>query len=89
ALGPAVGRPAAAAGPRPGARRRPRADLPRRAHDGLRPGGAPGGLGDDPVAGRPRQDRPADHALPRRGAGAVRPRRDRQGRADPRHRRAG
>ena len=30
------------------------------------------------------QDRPAHDALPRRGAGAVRPRRDRQGRADPR-----
>ena len=33
----------------------------------------------DPLAAGPRQDGPADHALPRRGAGAVRPRRDRQG----------
>ena len=69
--------------------RRSRAGLPRRADDRLRSGGAARGLGDDPRARRPRQDRPAHDALPRRGAGAVRPRRDRQGRADPRRRRAG
>ena len=86
---PPVRRPAAAPGLRARARRRPRADLPRRADDRLRPRGAPRGVADDPLARRPRQDRPAHHALPRRGAGAVRPRRDRQGRPDPRHRRAG
>ena len=41
------------------------------------------------LAARPRQDRPADHALPRRGAGAGRPRRDHQGRAHPRRGPAG
>ena len=85
----AVGRPGAAPGLRARARRRPRADLPRRADDRLRPGRAARGVGHDPRARRPRQDRPADDALPRRGAGAVRPRRDRQGRAHPRRRRAG
>ena len=33
----------------------------------------------DPLAAGPRQDGPAHDALPRRGAGALRPRRDRQG----------
>ena len=85
----ALGRPAAAAGLRARARRRPRADLPRRADDGVRPGGAAGGVGRRARAARPRQDDPADHALPRRGAGARRPRGDRQGRADPRRGPAG
>jgi ABC-2 type transport system ATP-binding protein len=44
-------------------------------------------LGDDPLAARARQDDPAHDALPRRGAGARRPRRDRQGRARARDRR--
>ena len=86
---PAVRRPAAAPGLRAGARRRSRADLPRRADDRLRPRRAPAGVADDPLARRARQDRPAHHALPRRGPGAVRPGRDRQGRAGHRHRRAG
>ena len=76
-------RPGAAAGLRAGAGRRPGADLPRRADDGLRPGGPPRRLGRHPRAARPRQDRRADHALPGRGAGAGRPRRDPPGRADP------
>ena len=38
----------------------------------------------DPLAAGARQDGPADDALPRRGAGALRPRRDHQGGADPR-----
>ena len=41
------------------------------------------------VAARPRQDRAADDALPRRGAGAGRPRGDHQGRPDPRRGPAG
>ena len=47
-------------------------------------------VGDRPLAARPRQDRAADHPLPRRGAGARRPRGDHQGRArsSPRARRA-
>ena len=77
----AVRRPAAAAGPGAGAGRRPGADLPRRADDRLRPGGAARRLGHDPLAARPRQDGGADHALPRRGPGAGRPRGDHQGRA--------
>ena len=80
----ALGRPAAAAGLRARARRRPGADLPRRADDRLRPRGAARRVGGRARAARPRQDRPADHALPRRGAGARRPRGDRQGRPDPR-----
>ena len=58
-----------------GARRRPRAPLPRRADDRLRPRRAPRRLGDDPLAARARQDDPADDALPRRGGAARRPRR--------------
>ena len=85
----ALGRPAAPARLRARADRRPRADLPRRADDRLRPGGAPRRPGD---AIRSLQDLgktvAADDALPRRGAGALRPRRDRQGRADPRRGRA-
>ena len=63
----------------------PELDLPRRADDRLRPGRAPRPRGTtvrSPAGAR--QDRPAHDALPRRGAGALRPRRDRQGRADPR-----
>ena len=79
----AVGRPAAPARPRARPRRRPRADLPRRADDGLRPRRAPQRVGGHPLAAGPGQDDPAHHALPRRGAGAVRSRGDRQGGADP------
>ena len=84
----AVGRPAAPARPRARAHRRPRADLPRRADDRLRPGGAPQRVGGHPLAAGAGQDDPAHHALPRRGPGAVRPRGDRQGGADPRRRAA-
>ena len=78
----AVGRPAAPARPRARPHRRPRADLPRRADDGLRPGGAPQRVGGHPLAAGAGQDDPAHHALPRRGPGAVRPRGDHQGGAD-------
>src|SRR5215216_1885936 len=87
--GHALGRPAAAAGLRARARRRPRARLPRRAHDGLRPGRAAPGLGHGALAPAARQDGAADDALPRRGPGARRPRRDHQGRRHPRRGRAG
>ena len=80
----ALGRPAAAAGLRARAGRRPRADLPRRADHRLRPRGAAHRVGHRALAARPRQDRAAHHALPRRGAGARRPRGDHQGRPDPR-----
>ena len=53
---------------------------------GFDPRGAPQRVGDGALAARARQDDPADHPLPRRGAGARRPRRDRQGRAHPRDR---
>ena len=46
-------------------------------------------VGRRPLAAGPRQDDPAHHALPRRGAGAVRPRGDRQGGADRRRGPAG
>ena len=55
---------------------RPRVALPRRTDDGLRPNGAAWRLGDDPESARTREDGPADDALPRRGAGARRSRRD-------------
>src|SRR5205085_7708905 len=61
---PALRWTAAAAGPRPCARRRPRADLPRRAHHRLRPGGQARSLVGDLLAARPRKDDPADDALP-------------------------
>ena len=47
------------------------------------------GLGDDPLAARARQDDPADHALPRRGRAARRPRRRPARRGDRRDRAAG
>ena len=74
------GRPAAA--PRPGARagRRPRAGVPRRAHHRLRPRRPAHRLERRTQPPRPGQDGAADHPLPRRGAGAGRPRGDRQGR---------
>ena len=84
----AVGRPAAAAGLRARARRRPRARVPRRADHGLRPGGPPAGVGHRALAAGARQDRAPHHPLPRRGAGARRPRGDHQGRRDPRRGRA-
>ena len=71
----AVGRTEATARPRRRARRRSRSRLPRRADDRLRPGRAPRGLGDDPLAALARQDGAADDALPRRGGAARRPRR--------------
>ena len=76
----ALGRPEAAARPRHRARRRPRPRLPRRADDGLRPAGAPRGVGDDPLPPLARQDRAAHDALPRRGRAARRPRRRPAGR---------
>ena len=71
----ALGWPEAAARPGHRARRRSRAGVPRRAHDGLRPGGQARGLGDDQVAALAREDRRPDDALPRRGAAARRSRR--------------
>ena len=71
----------------PGADRRRRASLPRRADHRLRPVRAAAGLGGDLRPPRPRQDRDAHDPLHGRGAGARRPRRgDRRGRD---HRRAG
>ena len=59
--------------------RRPRADLPRRADNRLRPLGATGGLGRDRQPPRARQDDLPDHALHGRGRAARRPhRRDRR-----------
>ena len=80
----ALGRPAAPARPRARAGRGSRAGLPRRADHRLRPRRAPRRVGDGALAQGARQDRAADHALPRRGAGARRPRGDHQGRPDPR-----
>ena len=71
----ALGRAEAAARPRRRARREPRARLPRRAHDGLRPGRATGRVGADPLAPLARHDDPAHDPLPRRGAAARRSRR--------------
>src|SRR5262249_15084674 len=82
----ALRRAAAPARLRPRARRRPGADLPRRADHRLRPGRATLVVGDDPLAARPRQDRPADDALPRRGRAALGSRRGPTRRA---HRRNG
>ena len=78
----AVGRPEAPPRPRRRARRRPRSRLPRRADDGLRPGGAALRVGDDPVAALAREDDRPDDALPRRGAASRRPRGGHPGRAD-------
>ena len=81
----AVRRPEAPARPRGRARRRSGPRLPRRADHRLRPGRAPRGVGDDPLAARARQDGAADDALPRRGGAAGRPRRrDARGRDRPR-----
>ena len=68
-------RPAPPARPRARHRRRPRADLPRRADDRLRPGRAPPVVGDDRQPARARQVDPADHALHGGGAAPRRPRR--------------
>ena len=78
----ALRRPAAAAGPGDGAGRRPRADLPGRAHHRVRPGGPAGGLERRPRPQGHGQDRGADHALPGRGADAGRPGGHRQGGPD-------
>ena len=56
---------------------------------GLRPRGAAPGVGHGALAPAARQDRAAHDPLPRRGAGAGRPRRDHQGRRDPGRGRAG
>ena len=80
----ALRRPEAPPRPRARAHRRPRARVPRRADHRLRPRRAAQRVGHHALAARPRQDRPADDALPRRGAGARGSRRDHQGRAHPR-----
>ena len=69
--------------PRPRAGRRPRPDLPRRAHDRLRPGVAPALLGGDREPAHARQDGPAHHPLPGRGGAAGRPGGDPARRPDP------
>ena len=74
------GRPAAAPRRRRRADRRPRAALPRRADDRLRPLRPPAGVGGDRRPARPRQDRLPDDPLHGRGAGARRPRRGDLGR---------
>ena len=84
----ALGRPAAPARRRPGADRRSRAALPRRADDRLRPLGAPPGLGGDRRPARARQDGLPHHPLHGRGAGAGRPGGDHRRRADRRRGRA-
>ena len=86
----AVRRPAPPARRRARARRRPRADLPRRADDRLRPGRAPRRVGGRHRPARARQDDPAHHPLHGGGRAARRPdrrhgpRRDRRRRARPR-----
>ena len=83
----ALRRPAAPPRRRHGAGRRPRAALPRRADDRLRPLGPPPGLGGDRRPARPRQDRLPHHPLHGRGPAPRRPGRDhrrRRGRR-PRH----
>ena len=84
----ALGRAAAETRPRARSRRRPRAPLPRRADDGVRPGRAARRLGDDPFAACARKDGAADDALPRRGRAARRPRRRPSRRRDHRARHA-
>ena len=69
-----------------GAGRRPRAALPGRADDRLRPLGAPPGLGRDRRPAQSRQDRLPHHALHGRGPGARRPGGHHLGRADRRDR---
>ena len=83
----AVGRPAAPPGLRAGAGRRPGADLPRRAHHRLRPGGAPRRRGRRSArcATLGKTILLTTHYLEEAQA-ARRPRGDRQGRAHPRRR---
>ena len=80
--GAAIGRPAATARRGPGADRRPRAALPGRADDGLRPLGAAPGVGGGGEPARPRQDRVPDHALHGGGTGAGGPGGDHRRRPD-------
>ena len=70
---PPVGRPAAAPRRRARARRRPGADLPRRADDRVRPGRAAAHVGGRRRPARARQDDPPDHALHGGGRAARRP----------------
>ena len=76
-----LGRAAAAARRRAGARRRPRAALPRRADHRLRPLRPPPGLAGDREPARARQDRLPHHPLHGRGPGARGPGRDHRPRA--------
>ena len=78
----ALRRPAAPPRRRPGAGRRPRAALPRRADDRLRPLGPAPGLGGDRRPARPRQDRLPHHPLHGRGAAPRRPGGDHRRRRD-------
>ena len=89
---PAVGRPAAARRPRPGARGRPRGDALRRAVQRARPAD-PAGHAErgHPAPPRSRQDDGLHHPRPRRGAEARRPHPDharRRDRPDPAGRRS-
>ena len=77
-----VRRPAAPARRRHGAGRRPRAALPRRADDRLRPLRPAPVLGGDRGPPRPRQDDLPHHPLHGRGAAARRPGDDHRGRPD-------
>ena len=86
---PALGRPAAPPRRRHGAGRRPRAALPRRADDRLRPQGPPPGLGGDRRPARPRQDGLPHHPLHGRGPAPRRPGRDHRRRRGRRPRHAG
>ena len=78
----ALRRPAATARRGAGADRRPRAALPGRADDGLRPLGATPGVGGGGEPARARQDRVPDHALHGGGAGAGGPGGDHRRRPD-------
>ena len=84
---PPLRRPAAPPRRRHGAGRRPRAALPRRADDRLRPLRPAPGLGRDRRPARPRQDRLPHHPLHGRGAAPRRPGDDHRRRRDrrPRH----
>ena len=85
----ALRRPAAPPRRRGGPDRRPRAALPRRADDRVRPLGAPPGVGRDRRPARPRQDGLPHHPLHGRGPGARRPSRRDRPRPDRRLRHAG